>query len=173
MTRAVIVEPYNPEWRLIYEKEAAKLYAALQPYSAVLHHIGSTSVSGLAAKPTIDILIELEKLDVADEREMILEKLGYEARGENGIKGRRYFVKKDGDVHLIHVHMYENETHDVLRHIAFRDYLIANPEMVAFYSQLKTDLATAFPQDIESYIAGKDEAVKRIEAEALNWWYAQ
>lgn len=172
MTRPVIVEPYNPDWRRLYEKEASHLTQVFHPYPIVNHHIGSTSVEGLSAKPTIDILIEVGMLDHAEIRAAALEKAGYTAKGENGIKGRRFFVKNDGPHHLVHLHVYQEGSHEVIRHLAFRDYLQTHPEMAVFYGHLKTDLAAHFPEDIDSYITGKDEAIKRIETEALNWWYS-
>ncbi|WKB37309.1 GrpB family protein [Terrilactibacillus sp. S3-3] len=68
--------------------------------------------------------------------------------------------------------MFEQGTQEVVRHLAFRDYLISHKEDAAFYSRLKEELAQSFPSDIDSYAAGKDAAVKRIEALALEWWYA-
>lgn len=164
---------YNPDWSRLFEKEAAFLNKTFQPYPIQLHHIGSTSVEGMRAKPIIDIMGEVEDLDQVDNQVFQLEKNGYDDRGEHGIKGRRYFVKKAGLEHKVHLHIFQAGADDVLRHIAFRDFLITHPDIAEFYGSLKQDLAEAYPEDIESYIEGKNAAVLKIEEEALNWWYSE
>ncbi len=173
MNRHVIVTEYDEKWPRLYAEEANRIKNIFQPVPIQLHHIGSTSVEGLSAKPIIDILGEIEDLGQADSKNHELELKGYSAKGENGIKGRRYFVKQDGLYHSVHLHIFRTESDDVLRHLAFRDFLNTHPDIAAFYGNLKEELAAAYPDDIDSYIAGKNAAVKKIETEALNWWYAE
>ncbi len=96
--------------------------------------------------------------------------LGYEAMGEYGLVGRRYFRKENPPgIRTHHVHIYEIYSPEIERHLAFRDYMIAHPEEAEQYSQLKQKLAQKYPQDIEGYMDGKDEYVKRIERKAIQW----
>jgi GrpB-like predicted nucleotidyltransferase (UPF0157 family) len=132
------------------------------------HHIGSTAVPGLRAKPIIDILLEVSSLPELDERADRLEKLGYEAMGEFGIPGRRYF-RKGRSARTHHIHAFKRGDTHIRRHLAFRDYLIAHAEIAAQYGRLKAGLAAEFANDNEGYCAGKDGFVKFYEAEALNW----
>lgn len=169
--RQVVVESYNPRWKKDFQTEAQRVARALAPIVSNVHHIGSTSIEGLAAKPIIDLLVEVDQIATVDahQNDMIL--IGYEALGENGIASRRYFQKKQGVTHTHHVHIFEQNSHDMIRHLAFRDYLIASPETAQFYGEIKQQLAEAFPEDIESYIKGKSAAAQKIEEEALQWWY--
>jgi GrpB-like predicted nucleotidyltransferase (UPF0157 family) len=170
--REIQVVPYNEEWEGSYKREALRISHVLAPVLQAIHHVGSTSIPGVYAKPTIDILAEVNDLSAVDPLESSLSKLSYDARGDNGIPRRRYFVKKDGQGgHLVHLHVFEADTEDVVRHLAFRDYLKTHDEDAAFYSTLKRELAQQFPDDSESYCAGKNELCKRIEQIALQWWY--
>ncbi len=97
-----------------------------------------------------------------------MQKLGYEAKGENGIPGRRYF-QKGGDDRTHHVHIYEEGSKEILRHLAFRNYLRCHPEDAEAYGSLKMKLAERFPYDINSYIEGKYNFLKELEQKALAW----
>ncbi|MFT8311232.1 MAG: GrpB family protein [Sporolactobacillus sp.] len=170
--KEIEVVPYNEDWINEYKREAARIAHIMGTNLQAIHHIGSTAIPGLAAKPTIDILAEVQSLEDTDLIQAEFSKLGYESFGEHGIHGRRYFVKKDGlGNHLIHLHIFEADSENVIRHLAFRDYLRTHDDDAAFYSQLKIQLAEQFPDDREDYSAGKNEACKRIEEIALQWWY--
>jgi GrpB-like predicted nucleotidyltransferase (UPF0157 family) len=99
-----------------------------------------------------------------------MEALGYEAMGEFGLPGRRYFWKKSSPgIRTHNVHTYETNSPEISRHLAFRDYMIAHSDAAQQYSELKRQLAKQYPQDIEGYMDGKDEFVKVIEKKALEW----
>ena len=80
--RKIEVVPYNPLWSLLYAKEDHKLYAILKDEVALLTHIGSTAIPGLAAKPTIDILIGVKDINKIDNYNNLMEQLGYIAKDE-------------------------------------------------------------------------------------------
>ena len=132
-------------------------------------HIGSTSIPGLAAKPTIDVLIEVQEIGEVDTLDESMAEKGYEGWGEYGVPGRRFFTKSRGPVRTHNVHVFEVGTIEVERHLAFRDYLIQNPEIATAYETLKKDLAEEYPEDIESYMDGKDAFTRQTESEALSW----
>ena len=99
-----------------------------------------------------------------------MEALGYEAMGEFGLVGRRYFRKEHPPgIRTHHVHTYQVGSPEIERHLAFRDYLLAHPEDAQKYGELKLKLAQKYPEDIEGYINGKDEFVKEIEKKAIQW----
>jgi len=169
--RKVIVLPYEPAWRDAFKREAVRLTNALDEVIISIHHIGSTSVPGLAAKPTIDIILLVPDLDRLDERACAMEALGYEAKGEYGIPGRRYFRKQTpAGVHTHHVHAFLAGSSGAVRHLAFRDYLIAHPAIARQYGDLKLRLAQEHPTDIDAYMDGKAPFIKEHEARALAWW---
>jgi GrpB-like predicted nucleotidyltransferase (UPF0157 family) len=165
----VVVVPYDAEWPRRFAAEAERLRQVFGPELVAVHHIGSTAVPGLAAKPIIDIMPVVRRLEAADERAPAMRALGYEAMGEFGIAGRRYF-RKGGDRRTHHVHVFRVGDPNVARHLAFRDYLRAHPEVAAAYGALKRELAARHPEDIEAYMDGKDAFVRRTEAAALRWW---
>lgn len=162
----VQIVPYNPRWPALFEHEAALLRQTLDEVAVGIHHIGSTSVPGLVAKPIIDILLEVTQLDALDALTPAMQAIGYEARGEFGLPGRRYFPK--GGIDRTHqVHAYATGNASLARHLAFRDYLRAHPDTAQEYGELKQVVARACEGDLERYCEGKDACVKRIEALAL------
>ena len=167
--REVKVVPHDPAWREAFRTEAATLRSVLGEEAVAIHHIGSTSIPGLAAKPTIDVLIEARKIEKVDVFDEAMGEKGYEAWGEHGIPGRRFFTKNRGSKHPYHVHIFQSGTPEAERHLAFRDYLIQNPKTADAYGDLKKNLAEKFPTDIESYMDGKDAFIKQTEREALSW----
>ncbi|HLO95940.1 MAG TPA: GrpB family protein [Burkholderiaceae bacterium] len=170
MSLRVRVEPYQADWPHAFEAECRRLQQALGDVVHALHHIGSTSVPGLAAKPIIDMLLEVPDLATLDARSEALAVLGYEALGEYGLPGRRYFRKSDAlGQRSHHLHAFAAAHAEARRHLVFRDYLIAHPEVAAAYGALKLALAQAHPEDIEAYMDGKDPFIKNHEARALRW----
>jgi GrpB-like predicted nucleotidyltransferase (UPF0157 family) len=167
--RQINVAPHDPTWKGTFEAEAATLRSVLADEALAIHHIGSTSVPGLQAKPTVDVLVEARKIETLDDLEEPMAASGYEAWGEYGIPGRRFFTKDRGPERLCNVHVFEAGTPEVERHLAFRDYLREHPETARAYGDLKADLAARFPTDIEAYMDGKDAFVKRTERGALSW----
>lgn len=164
----VVVAAYDPAWPSLFENEAAVLAAALGSNAIAIHHIGSTSIPGMSAKPIIDIMVEAEQLSAVDAHNAEMARIGYEAMGEFGIAGRRYFRRHDhAGTRSHHVHVFQRGSEDADRHLALRDYLRTNPDDVQRYSDLKLALAQAHPNDIEAYMDGKDALVKEIEAKAL------
>lgn len=166
--RKVDVMPFSERWCIEFEKEAAALHGIFGSEIIEIHHIGSTSVHGLSAKPIIDIMPVVKDILQVDQYDRKMSAIGYEAKGENGIAGRRYF-QKGGDERTHHVHFYEKGSPEIERHLAFRDFLRAHPGKAKVYGDIKEKLAQEFPYDIESYIEGKAEFAARIEQEAIEW----
>ena len=165
----ITVVPYDPAWPGLYEAEAQAIAGVLGQRLTAIHHIGSTAVPGLAAKPIIDIMPVVHSLSGADAARGVLEALGYEYLGEFGIPGRRY-LRRGGDERTHQVHIFaEGDRENIARHLAFRDYLRAHPDVCAEYAALKRALAARYPYDIESYCDGKADFVKKYESLALAW----
>jgi GrpB-like predicted nucleotidyltransferase (UPF0157 family) len=166
----VVVVPYDPFWPHEFEAASGEAAQALGTDLLAIHHIGSTSIPGLHAKPVIDMLAIVADLTAVDRRGVHMQQLGYEAMGEFGIEGRRYFRRNDAFGKRTHqIHAFAEGSPHINRHLAFRDYLRAHPEAAAQYGQLKRKLAEAHPQDIEAYMDGKDGFIKATEARALEW----
>lgn len=167
--RVRVVSP-DPAWSALFEAEAERLSAALQEFCVDVHHIGSTSIIGIYAKPIIDILLVVRDLSALDAGAEAVCALGYEAKGEFGIPSRRYFRKDSPEgVRTHQVHAFEQDSLGALRHLAFRDYMNAHPQAAKAYGSLKQRLATEFSSDIKAYVNGKDAFIKHHEALALAW----
>ena len=165
----VYVVSYQPQWPRLFDQEAEGIRKILKDNLIAIHHIGSTAVPGLMAKPVIDIMPVVRSLAQVDACTGGFRALGYEALGEWGIKGRRYF-RKGGDQRTHQIHVFAGEdVQNIRRHLAVRDYLRAHPEEAAAYGALKAELARVYPQDIEGYCDGKDAFVKALERKALAW----
>lgn len=167
--RIVEVVPYDPRWPALFEAEARRLRDALGANVVEIHHVGSTAVPGLAAKPVLDILPVVSALDLVDEREPEMTALGYRARGEAGIAGRRYFVKDTDGRRTHHVHAYRAGHPAVARHLDFRDYLRAHPAQAERYASLKVRLAERFRLDAAGYTEAKRERIEALLEEAARW----
>jgi GrpB-like predicted nucleotidyltransferase (UPF0157 family) len=167
--RTIVVVPYDPRWTGQYEAEADRLASILGDELLASHHIGSTAVPGLAAKPIIDILLVVRSVFTLDGYNERLRLAGYIAKGENGIPGRRYFLKGSTVERSHHVHAFEAAHPGVQRHLDFRDFLRAHPEACAGYGELKSTLARRHPHDIEAYMQGKETLILDILARAARW----
>ena len=165
--RKVEVVEHNPEWQNLFKTESQYISKALDRNVVAIHHIGSTAIPHIYAKPIIDLLVEVNNINNVDRSNSNMEHLGYQAMGEFGISDRRFFRKDDSSgIRTHHVHVFEVNSPQVKRHLAFRNYMIAHPKAAQQYSDLKRKLAQQFPYDIESYMDGKDEFIKNIDREA-------
>ncbi|WP_026771501.1 MULTISPECIES: GrpB family protein [Sediminibacillus] len=167
--RRVKVVAYNDQWPRLFLDEAAQIKEIFGDELIDVHHIGSTSVPNLAAKPIIDIMPVVRRIEKVDEYNEQMTAIGYEGKGEFGIPGRRYF-RKGGDTRSHHVHIFSQGDYGVIRHLAFRDFLRSHPEAARNYGRKKRELAGQFPSDIEAYMDGKNQVVQEIEQMALAWY---
>ena len=167
----VIVVPHDPIWSAKFSGEAIKLRQALGGAVIAIHHIGSTSIACIYAKPIIDILVEVNTIDDADAGRDAIASLDYEIMGEYGISGRRYYRKhnKSGGREF-NVHVFAAGSAHIERHIPFRDFMRVHSKFAAEYSELKRRLAHAHPHSIDGYMDGKNTFVEDVERRALEWW---
>ena len=164
------VVEYDSNWKDLFDFEKTQIENILDTKLKAIYHIGSTAVEGLKAKPIIDILLVLEQVEDIDMFNERFETLGYECMCEFGISGRRYF-RKGGNNRTHQIHAFgENSHYDIIRHIAVRDYLRKHPIVAQEYGKLKTKLALEFAERIDDYCDGKDEFVKKVEKDALEWY---
>ncbi|MFY9398712.1 MAG: GrpB family protein [Desulfomonilia bacterium] len=167
----VKIVPYDPRWPELFLEERAHLLSCLPP-SLVgrIEHVGSTAVPGIAAKPIIDMLVEVSSLEETRSRIVpVLVSQGYDyfwrpTSGDDTPPFYAWFIKRDGlGVRTHHIHMVEPhfEHWDWL---LLRDYLISHPEAAGAYQRLKIRLAAAHPRDRAAYSRGKSEFIARITA---------
>ena len=167
----VAIVPYDPRWPAAFREEKAHLLACL-PGDLVgrIAHCGSTAVPGLAAKPIVDMLVEVASLRATRERiAPVLEAQGYDyfwrpTHGDDGPPFYAWFIKRDPrtGARTHHIHMVEPTFTGHWEWLRFRDHLIGDPEAAAAYAALKRRLAAEFPHDRVAYTAGKTAFIAGI-----------
>ena len=162
-TVKVTVLPYDPEWSTAFLRIADEISNTLGELAVAIEHVGSTAVVGMSAKPCIDIDVVIKDYTVFDRVIKRLADIGYIHEGDLGIKDREAFKYSDKP-HLYKHHLYvcPEYSRELLRHIAFRDFLRENPEAVEEYARVKREGAKLFPNDIDKYIEHKAPCIERI-----------
>jgi GrpB-like predicted nucleotidyltransferase (UPF0157 family) len=175
VSEQVEVVPYDPSWPELFEVERRHLLACVPAGIVVrIEHFGSTAVPGLAAKPIIDMLVEVTSLDAVKERVVpILEERGYEyvwrpTTGDDGEPWYVWFIKRDHETgeRTHHIHMVEADFAQHWDRLLFRDRLIERPELAEEYAQVKLRAAAEHPQDRVAYTEAKTEFIRRVTGEA-------
>lgn len=165
LERGVVrLAPYEDGWARLYEREKARLQDAVGDQVLDIQHVGSTAISGIVAKPILDIAVAVRSFEAAFACVEPVVALGYEYHGENGIPRRHYFVRRDPDSGqtIVHLHMNEIDGLDWENQVLFRDYLLAHPEAAAEYVAVKQALAAQYPRDRDAYTEGKAAFITRI-----------
>ena len=164
--RHIIVQPYDEMWKQDFISISNEIRDALGELALRIEHVGSTSVPGLSAKPVIDIDVVIRDHSVLDEVISRLAKIGYQHEGNLGIAGREAFGY-EGKEHLKEHHLYvcPEDSPELKRHIAFRDYLQSHPDAVQEYSRIKEEAASFYPYDIDQYIGHKSPVIEKIYKE--------
>jgi GrpB-like predicted nucleotidyltransferase (UPF0157 family) len=168
---------YHPDWPRIFEEEKNHLLSCL-PLELVkrIEHFGSTAIPGLAAKPIVDILVEVTSLAETKVRIVpVLEAQGYDyfwrpTHGDDVPPFYAWFIKRNPEgIRTHHIHMVEWDFPQWER-LLFRDYLIEHPELAREYASLKLKLALAYPNDRVAYTNGKTEFIVRV-TQAAKYYY--
>jgi len=167
--RKVILVPHDPNWANQAALEAKRIREGLSIQVLAVHHIGSTAIPSIKAKPILDFVLVVQSLHELDKNDAEMEALGYEPKGERGIPGRRFFSKDTHGKRSHHVHAFQQNNSEIERHIIFRDYLLNHPEDAAAYERLKVKLAKKFPNRSGDYTEGKSDFIYQIVEKAQRW----
>ncbi len=164
-TATVVVLPYDKEWASDFQKIKAELEDAIGELILRIEHVGSTSVTGMSAKPCIDLDVVITDDSRLPAVIRGLEAIGYIHEGDLGIKGREAF-KYTIKPHLQNHHLYvcPQDSEELHRHLTFRDYLKSHPEAVAAYSRVKETAARLYPDSIDGYMAYKSSCIEELYA---------
>ncbi|MES2214422.1 MAG: bifunctional GrpB family protein/GNAT family N-acetyltransferase [Pseudomonadota bacterium] len=160
--KAIEVTPYNDIWPKLFEAEALRIQSALGDNLKQIHHIGSTAVPGLPAKPIIDIIATAQDVSACIKD---LEEIGYTYKGEYNIPFRFYFSRPGFHLHIYEAENQEVESPELELNIIFRDYLRKTPEAAREYSDLKSELIKRNEKIhpvFSSYALGKDAFIRKI-----------
>ena len=175
----VSITPYDPRWPDLFRQEKEHLLNCL-PNELIkrIEHFGSTAVPGLAAKPIVDILVEVTDLEATRTRiAPVLESQGYEyfwrpSFGDDVPPFYAWFIKRQegSGVRTHHIHMVESLFVEHWDRLLFRDYLIEHPPVAEEYRRLKLRLASDYPNDRVAYTRGKTEFVVKVTAMAKRFY---
>lgn len=164
ITGIVKVVNYNAKWPEIFEKEAEKIKQALGENCIDVHHVGSTSVPGLSAKPIIDIICGVHQLTNVEIK--AFEALDFKFLDEYGIPMRMFFIKRtEVEVNL---HIYEYDNTEIELNLLLRDYLRNNPLECIRYAALKKQLIESGSVNqnnnntFSEYTLGKNELMREF-----------
>ena len=163
--RIIEVVEYQPSWVDEFQSYANRLQQSLDGLVIGIEHVGSTSVTGLAAKPIIDIDIVISSRVVLGQVLQRLETIGYEHIGSDGIPGREAFKWPGERRH--HLYVCAVNAPNLHNHLMFRDHLREHPEVADAYGQLKKKLAQQYRYDAESYCEAKTEFIQQTVETAM------
>jgi GrpB-like predicted nucleotidyltransferase (UPF0157 family) len=154
--------PYDPTWPARFEAERAAIAEAIGESSVYgIHHVGSTAVPGLAAKPIIDVLVGVRSLDESRACFEPLARLDY-MYAPYLPEEMHWFCKPHPSRRTHHLHLVPVGTQRYTDELAFRDRLRADPQAAEEYLALKRDLARRFSHDREAYTDAKSSFVRRV-----------
>ena len=162
MNSTISIVEYDPAWPVLFDREAARIQAALCDRALRIEHVGSTSISGLAAKPIIDIVLVVA--DTTDEAAYVpaLEAAGYLLRiREPDWYEHRMFK---GQVANINLHCFSDGCAEIERMLVFRDWLRANEVDRLLYERTKRELAAQTWKYVQNYADAKTAIVEEILA---------
>ena len=159
----IIVESYNPKWKLEFEK-AYKFYKKiLKNINVKIEHVGSTSVEGMWAKPILDI--DIIVISNSDNKQVIerLNSVGYNHIGNFGVEGREALKYKKDNKHIKwmehNLYVCIDGCENLRNHLLLRKHLRNNEKAIKAYSKIKRELAEKYPNDIDSYVDGKTSLI--------------
>ena len=158
----VRIAEYDPAWPARFEREREALEEVLgADVTGGIHHVGSTAVPGLPAKPIIDIMVGVRDLAAARSSIEPLKALDY-VYAPYREDEMAWFCKPHPARRTHHLHLVPTESPRYRDVLAFRDHLRADPDAAAEYLALKRRLAAEFEHDREAYTAGKEEFVRPL-----------
>ncbi|MDG2917745.1 GrpB family protein [Bisgaard Taxon 10/6] len=153
------LEAPNPDWRRWYEDERLHLFEIIRE-PCKISHIGSTAVQTIWAKPTVDILIELEDRSALQYVSECLSRNGYlrMSATDTRIVYNKGYTSKGFAERVFHLHLRLFGDNDELY---FRDYLLAHPDIAQAYERLKLSLWKQYEYDRDSYTEAKTDFIRR------------
>lgn len=162
-----LVEP-SADWGPRARAEASRVREALGAAGVMVHHVGSTAIGGIRAKPILDMLPTVTSLAMLNAAAPRLAALGYRWRGEFGIPGRRYCTLDDPATgrREVQLHCFAIGHPEIERMLLFRDYLRSHPGEARAYEAEKERCRLLHPDDTNAYAEAKTAWIRACEARA-------
>jgi GrpB-like predicted nucleotidyltransferase (UPF0157 family) len=160
---------YDALWPMQAGEELRRIKEGLGPVAVRVEHVGSTAVSGLAAKPILDLQLSLEAINQRARYIEPLQQLDYLFVPAPESPDYHSLRKPPERPRSHHLHVCQVGSEHEFRHLAVRDFLRTHSEEAAAYSALKRQLVARHPQDRLAYIDGKEQFICGLEARAVEW----
>ena len=166
----VTLMPYQEEWKENAESAIEKLKQLLGDAAVDIQHVGSTAISSIHAKPILDLVVGVRRLDDILPYVELLKQHHIIFRGED-TPGQFLFVIGDfeKDIRTHHIHVVKWNGIQWKHYIHFRDYLNTYPEKAKLYEACKQRLALQFSANRKQYTAGKQELIEQLLKEIDEW----
>jgi GrpB-like predicted nucleotidyltransferase (UPF0157 family) len=170
MNRIYHIEPYNPEWVLKFNVIKENISKIFKEKAIAIEHMGSTSIPGMSAKPLIDVLIVVAKIEPFTEEKSQMESLGY-LWGENYIAPDTliFFKEESNGSKTENIHVCVKGSFKANQFIQTRDYVRTHPERAMSYTKLKKELKLKYPDDYQAYRDGKQAFLDETERLTYEW----
>lgn len=163
--QTIQLNPYDEKWPALFEREKERILKILKDKALMIEHIGSTSVSGLMAKPIIDILLVVEDAGKEEDYMDDLCRHGYILRVmEPDFENHHMFKGPDTDIHL---HVFSKGSKEIEKYLLFRNYLRLHDDARELYENTKKELAKKTWKYVQNYADAKSEVVQKILSEAI------
>lgn len=162
---------HEPAWVARAAREAERLRGALGSVLVEVHHVGSTAIPSIRAKPIVDLLPVVRSLAEIDAQRAEVEALGYEWWGELGIERRRYCILRDATTghRVAQLHVFAAGSEQIARHVTFRDYLLAHSEEARAYEAEKLRARAMHPGNVDAYNDAKGPWIRGCDERAAAW----
>ena len=161
--RKYTVVSYQESWKDDFVAIKNQLSEIFGDSTIEILHIGSTAVEGMSGKPTIDVLVLVKNIEVADLVTDAMSAIGYIALGEYVTAGGRLFAKEADGERIVNIHCFEASHPHAQEMITMRNFFQNNPDRAKEYAELKIDLFKKYPNDYKSYRAFKDPYLTKIK----------
>ena len=162
--KKVELVPHHPIWGKYFQKECQSLSKVLKNNIVEVHHIGSTAIPKIKAKPILDILCVVHTMDGIDLFKNEFKKLGLHWKGDHGAPGRLFLERlgSDGLTPLCQIHILEKGNPLINDHLDFRDYLNSEDKVANEYESLKGLLLEQQAQNPNLYNIGKNKFIETV-----------
>lgn len=160
---------YNHQWPMLFQVTRQQVANACGPELMAIHHVGSTAVEGLAAKPEIDVLVVVEQHCDEARRNRLLQDLGY-VRGSDLSPGHHFYRRDVNGVRTHKIHVCINGHGQIEWMLRFRDLLRSDAGIRLQYQNLKLELEASNTEGIGEYLARKApfiDAVMQAKSNAV------
>lgn len=169
INRKYSLSEYDPNWISKFNSIKDLILEIFDDKAVKIEHVGSTSIEGMVAKPLIDVLVIVEKLEQLEKEKDLMIKTGYEWCYYENPDGLVFFKLSPNGEKLENIHMCEESSPKVRQFIVIRDYLRTHPEKAKEYSELKQKNIELYPNDYPAYRNAKEPFLKQLEEEAYQW----